>query len=169
MDPLNGLHVTASGLVALGGLLKLGRPEPASRALRSLALPIPPVVVRVVGAAEVAIAIAALTWGGSLAFALQALCYLGFVLVAVAFWRHGGLTSCGCFGAVESPPGPAHVVVTAVGAAVSIQAALTGAPAPIDHPPSLLLGLVALGLVYLLLVDLPRLGSARRLHAGGAR
>ena len=169
MDPFNGLHVTASGLLALGGLLKVARPAPASRALRSLSLPTPAAAVRAVGVGEVAVAIAALTWGGAWAFGLQTLCYVGFVVVAVAFWRHGGLASCGCFGEVDSPPGPLHVAVTAAAALVSARATLETAPAPVDHLPSAALGLAALGLVYLLLVDLPRLGAARRLHTGGTR
>jgi hypothetical protein len=169
MDPFTGLHVTASGLLGLGGLLKVARPSPASAALRSLGLPAPPAVVRAVGVGEVAVAIVALTWGGAVAFGLQALCYIGFVVVALALWRHGGVASCGCFGEIESPPGPVHVVVTAAGVAVSARAALEAAPAPIDHLPSLALGVVALGVVYLVLVDLPRLGAARRLHRGAIR
>jgi hypothetical protein len=169
MDPFTGLHVTASGLLALGGVLKVARPEPAARALRSLRLPAPAGVVRIVGAGEVGVAIAALTYGGPVALGLQALCYVAFAVVATAFWRHGGLPSCGCFGEVASPPGPLHVAVTAAGALISTRGALVDAPAPIDHLPSLVLGLVTLGLVYLVLVDLPRLGAARRLPSGAAR
>lgn len=174
MDPFSGLHVTASGLLALGGLLKVARPVPASQALRSLTRRpfrrlAAPAAVRATGVVEVAVAIVALTWGGTVAFGLQALCYVAFVVVAAAFWRHGGLASCGCFGEIESPPGPLHVAVTAAGVAVSVQAALVDAPAPLDHPGPVAAGLVALGLVYLVLVDLPRLRSARRMLDGAPR
>ena len=37
MDPLTGVNVTASGLLALGGALKIARPRPAAEALGSLA------------------------------------------------------------------------------------------------------------------------------------
>ncbi len=67
MDPLTGVHVTVSGLLALGGGLKVARPRAAARALRSLRLPMPDVAVRWAGAAEIVIAAAALVLGGGTA------------------------------------------------------------------------------------------------------
>lgn len=168
MDPLTGVHVTAAGLLAFGGALKVARPAPAARALRSLRLPISAIWVRLIGLGEVAVALSVLIAGGTTSFAAQAVCYVGFVLVALAFWHRGELPSCGCFGEVESPPSFLHVLVTAGGAIASIRAAAVAAPAPWHQPGAVAAGLIALGLVYLLLVDLPRLLAAVRLHKGAA-
>lgn len=166
MDPLTGIHVTAAGLLAMGGALKLARPAPAARALRSLHVPAGPATIRLVGLGEVAVAVAVVAFGGAVSFAAQALCYVGFVVVATAFWRRGELPSCGCFGEVESPPSVLHVVVTAVGALVSAHAALVGAPSPAHQPLAAAAGVLALAPVYLLLVDLPRLMAAVRFGRG---
>jgi hypothetical protein len=99
-------------------------------------------------------------------FAAQAACYVAFAAAAVAFWWRGELPSCGCFGEVESPPSLVHVAVTTAGAAVSARAALIEAPSPLHQPLATVAGVAALALVYLLLVDLPRLIAAVRLHTG---
>jgi hypothetical protein len=178
MDPLTGLNVTASGLLALGGALKVVRPRPAAEALGSLGIGIgpdgrrvfPTPLMRVIGGVELAVAAGALLIGGSMFFAVQTLCFVAFTVVAAALWRRGTVSSCGCFGEVTSPPSAAHVVVTAAGAVVSGRAALAGVRGLLDDPlsslPALVAGLAALGLVYLCLVDLPRLADAVRLHRG---
>jgi hypothetical protein len=168
MDSLTGVLVTVSALLALAGGLKVARPDPASRALRSLRLPATPGLVRLLGLGELLVAFATLVIGGTGAFALQAACYAAFVVVAAVFWRRGELPSCGCFGEVESPPSLVHVAVTALGAALSAVAAVNGAGAPVDRPWALVAGLAALPLVYLVLVDLPRLLAATALHRGGS-
>jgi hypothetical protein len=167
MDPLTGVLVTACGLLALGGALKVARPAPAARALRTLRLPVSSPLVRLIGFGELFVAFAALVIGGRLAFAAQAACYVAFVVVATVFWRRGELPSCGCFGAVESPPSVVHVVVAAAAAALSAAAATFDAPAPVEQPWAVVAGIAALPLVYLLLVDLPRLLAAVRLHHDG--
>lgn len=181
MDPLTGVNVTASGLLALGGALKIARPRPAAEALGSLApggrrggpgagrsagriVPLP--LMRCVGVAEVVIAAGALAVGGTGFFFVQMLCFVAFTVVATALWREGEVSSCGCFGEVTSPPSLAHVLVTAAATLVSARAAWVDAPGLLDEAgralPVLVAGLTTLGLVYLCLVDLPRLTDAVR-------
>ena len=178
MDPLTGVNVTASGLLALGGALKIARPRPAAEALGSLApgaarpggyrvgrvVPLP--LMRLIGVAEVVIAAGALTVGGTWFFFVQMLCFVAFTVVAAGLWREGEVSSCGCFGEVTSPPSLAHVLVTAAATLVSARAAWADVPGLADAPlrslPVLIAGLTTLGVVYLCLVDLPRLGDAVR-------
>jgi hypothetical protein len=178
MDPLAGVDVTVSGLLALGGALKVFRPRPAAEALGSLGIglgpsghrmvPLP--LMRLIGVGEVVVAVAATLFGGHLLWGAQMLCFAAFTIVATALWRRGTVSSCGCFGEVASPPSLAHVVITLAGTIISARAALVGVPGLVDASGGalavLLTGLVALGPVYLCLVDLPRLSDALRLHRG---
>ena len=181
MDVLAGAYAACCGLLAVGGAMKAAQPDPARRALRSLRLPpprvpLPNVAVRAIGVAEVAVAAAALAAGGVLWW-LVAACYAAFVVVAVGLWRGGDVESCGCFGAVESEPGLVHVVVTTVGLALALGAALDGARGPLaaalddagEGPLLLVSAALATVLVVLVLAELPKLTTAVRDVRGAGR
>jgi len=70
--------------------------------------------------------------GGGAAWWLVAICYAGFVVVAVALWRRREVESCGCFGAVDSRPSALHVGVTAVGFGLAVTAGLQAAAGPLS-------------------------------------
>ncbi len=165
-------HV-AAGLVLLAGVAKIVRPSATSDALELSHLPAASGLVRLLGTAEIALAIAVFAIGGSVVFGLLAAAYAAFVLVA-ARQRTAG-RSCGCFGAASTAVGPSHLVTNAVAALMSAGAAVLAVPSlpallPAQVVPvatSLLLLGTAVGLGQMLLTSLPDLLRARALTAGG--
>ena len=148
MEPLAGPFLAAAVLLLLGGAPKMVRPEPTVRALASLRLPAPPVAVQALGLAEVGIGGGALLTGGTvfaLAMAASYLVFAAFILAALA--GPGGLRSCGCLGAAETPPTRVHLLLNLAGAAI----ALLVAGSPIGPPAGVVAGQPAWGVPFLLL------------------
>lgn len=104
--------VFLAGLLALAGGTKLLRPAATSQAALCLSgLPSRSWLVRLLGAGEVLVAVAALL-EAPFAAAVLAATYVAFtVFVGVP------LASCGCFAEPDVPPTPVHVAVTAALAA----------------------------------------------------
>ena len=131
MSVLAGPFAIATVLLALGGAAKAVRPRDTAQALTAVGIRfprvLPRVVVRVGGAVEAILATAALLVGGPVLCGLVALSYLafaGFVLVAL---RTGApISSCGCFGKVDTPPSIVHVVLDLAFAGVAATAAFVG-------------------------------------------
>ena len=112
MSVLAGPFVIASALLALGGAFKAVDPADTAYAFRALGLPHAPLLVRAGGAAEVVIGVGALAVGGPVFAALVALSYLAFAGFVVVALRSGSpISSCGCFGKVDTPPSVVHVVI----------------------------------------------------------
>lgn len=160
--------LAAAGLLALAGVLKLARPEGTRQALRTQGLPDAPVLVRLLGAVEVVVAVAALA-GTAVGAAALALAYAGFTaFVALALVRGRPLTSCGCFAEPDLPPTWAHPVVTAalaVAGALAATGRAAGLPQVLDAGAgtalAALAGAVLVGaLARVVLTDLPRLVAA---------
>jgi hypothetical protein len=129
MHALASPFVVAAALLALGGAPKIVRPHPAVRALRSVGLPGPVPLVRLLGVVEVMIAAGAVLSGGPVFAVLVAACYLAFAgFVAFALARGGVLSSCGCFGTPDTPPTVLHLVLNLAAACVAVGAALTPIP-----------------------------------------
>jgi hypothetical protein len=161
-----GPFLVAALLLTSAGALKAIDPATTTGALRRAGLPVPAPVVRVGGAVEVAIGITAIATGSAVAAALVAVSFLlftGFVVLALV--RHLPLGSCGCFGKVDTPPSPIHVVVDlgAVGASIAVAVGPGGGIASVladqdllGIPFLLLLG-TATYLVFLALTALPQL------------
>src|SRR5262245_14830922 len=107
-----------STVLAVAGIWKVVRPEPARRALRALGVSLPRPVVRAVGAGEAALGVATWCLGGPVLAGFVAALYVVFAMVA---WRlRDGEVGCGCFGAASStPPGALHVVVDLTCAAIA--------------------------------------------------
>ena len=125
MAVLAGPFLVTTVLLAAGGALKVVRPSTTAGALRQLGIPASPGVVRVGAAAELAIATAAMPDAGRPFAALVAASYLGFAaFVLVALRRQVPLSSCGCFGATDTPPTVTHLVVNLAAAAVAGAVAL---------------------------------------------
>ena len=142
MNALGGPAAASAILLAIGGIAKLVRPANTSHALRGLRLPAAPVGVRLLAVAETGVAVGALAGGGRNAWLLVASAYLGFAcFVVLAMSRGGAVSSCGSFGAPDTPPTMVHVVVTISASAVAFAAA--------SHPPGPLLDAMA---------DMPVLG-----------
>ena len=123
------------------------------------------VVVRIGGAVEAVIGVAALFVGGPVLCALVAVSYLAFaIFVAVALRTGAPISSCGCFGKVDTPPSLVHVVLDVAFAGVATAAAITGDVAlpdvlgdqPLAGVPFLLLLAIGCSLVFLAFTSLPK-------------
>lgn len=120
MGVWSGPYFVAVTLLTAGGALKALRPDTTVGALRASHVPAGPVLVRVGGAAEAALGVAVLVGGAPVLAVLVAASYVAFTaFVAVALVRGTPLGSCGCFGAIDTPPTLLHVVVNLTAAAVA--------------------------------------------------
>lgn len=172
---IDTLAAAAALLLAVSGAAKVRHPGPAAAMLvRLLHRPArdragAALLVRGTGLGELAVGLALVVTGSRVAAVLLAAAYAGFAAVAVLLLRTGaGRTSCGCFGAADSPIGPAHLVLTAAGAAAGVAAAIHPSGAGLFHGGHLVVVtgwaqavlLAALG--YLAVTALPALLAARR-------
>jgi hypothetical protein len=162
---LTGPALAIAALLALAGAQKVLDPTMTVGALRALRLPASPLTVRTGAAAELALGVLAIGLGGALAWSLVAASYLAFAAFVVAALRRGTMIgSCGCFGREDTPPHWSHVALNVVLAAVALALAVQGDGAPVDavldRPGQgavvSLLAVVALGLLYVVYVELPR-------------
>jgi hypothetical protein len=141
----------AAGLVLVAGVAKLRRPGATSEALALTRVPNTIGLVRLLGAAEIALALAVLLIGGPWLFGALAVAYLGFVAVAERQRRAG--RGCGCFGAATTRVGPLHLGVDAVAAIAAGIAAWQGAPGVVAILPAGVVGAgTTLGLLVLAVV-----------------
>lgn len=173
MSALAGPWTIVSGLLLIGGALKAARPTDTAGALRAVGVPAPQALVRIGGAAEVAIAAGALATGARPLAALMAASYVVFlVFVIVALRNETPLSSCGCFGRVDTPPTLIHVGANLVAAGVAVAAVVDPPPdlssVIADQPgwgiPFLFLVVLGVYLTFLALSALPRVfaGSGGR-------
>ena len=174
MSVLAGPFVLAASLLAIGGALKLGRPHDTAQALTAMGLRTPRftssrTLVRVGGAIEVVVGVGALVTGGPIFALLVAFSYLLFAGFVVAALRSGApISSCGCFGKVDTPPSVVHVAIDLVLAAVAVGAAFAGdvalgdvlAEQPLLGLPFLFLIAIGLLLVFLAFTALPKTMAA---------
>jgi hypothetical protein len=161
-----GPFLVAALLLAAAGALKAVDPATTAGALRRAGLPVAPIAVRIGGGVEVLVGLAAIVTGAAVPAALVAVSYALFTaFVIVALVRHLPIGSCGCFGKVDTPPSPVHVLVN-VGAVVSAVAVAIGPGGAIGDVladqallgvPFLLLVATATYLVFLALTALPQL------------
>ena len=122
-----GPYLAAAVLLAAGGAMKLARPDSTARALRSAGLPHSTLAVRAGSTVELGLALAAIAMGGTMPAIGIALSYLAFAaFIALAHRRGGTVSSCGCFGEVDTRPTVLHFLLN-IGAAAT---AVVAAPAP---------------------------------------
>jgi hypothetical protein len=133
VDPLHVPLAAGALLLLLSGVQKLLHPLLAHRALRLTGLPSHPRAVRALGAAELVVGTGTLLLASRWWPAALAALYAGFAaFVVLALWRNTPLSSCGCFGAAETPPTPLHAGINAAIAAVALLAATDPPDAPIE-------------------------------------
>jgi hypothetical protein len=165
--------LAAAALLAVAGAPKVVRPHDTRRALRSVGVPVPAVVVRLGGLAEVAIGVIAIVAGGRIVDALVAASYLTFTGFVVVALRTGGVVaSCGCVGRPDTPPTVAHVVVTSLFAVAAGIAAIAGPTGVATWASTSTSGVTQAGvlgaavlvtwLAWLSLAELPRLRAIVR-------
>jgi hypothetical protein len=128
MPTVTCVALAAALLEVAAGLGKLRHPGGFSTAAARVGFSLPPPAVRALALVEVLAAVLALSVGGAEAWAAVAASYVAFTVFAVMVReRSGGVGSCGCFGRAQAPVSPLHLAVTAVGALVTVLAALGGA------------------------------------------
>jgi hypothetical protein len=173
---LAGPFAIAAALLAIGGASKVVRPRDTAQALTAVGVPLPRFVsarllVRLGGVAEVVIGGGALLTGGDVFASLVAVSYLAFTGFVVAALRSGKpISSCGCFGKVDTPPSPVHVGLDLAFAGVAVAAAIVGdvalpdvlADQPLLGLPFLFLLVIGCSLVFLAFSALPKTMAAVR-------
>jgi hypothetical protein len=173
---LAGPFAIASVLLAIGGAFKALRPGDTANALVAVGVPVPSVlptrvVVRAGGIVEMSIGVAALFAGGPVLCALVAVSYLAFAGFVVVALRAGApISSCGCFGKVDTPPSVVHVVLDVAFAGVAVAAAFTGnvglpdvlADQPLAGVPFVMLLVIGCSLTFLAFSALPKTMAAVR-------
>jgi hypothetical protein len=121
MSAFAGPFAIATCLLALAGFAKAMQPAATAGALAALGLPHRRWLVRAGGSAEALVAFAALVTGDATLAILVAMSYAGFALfVAAALYRGTPLSSCGCFGKIDTPPSPMHVALDLLAAGAAI-------------------------------------------------
>ena len=121
-------------------------------------------VVYTLAVAEIATGAFSLLAGGALAGWAMAALYGGFGwFVAFALGRHIPISSCGCFGKVDTPPSVVHLFLNAGGLAGGVWAGLTKSPSlvsvlaeqPVVGLPYLAFLVAGTYAAYLVLTSLP--------------
>lgn len=172
MSILAGPFAIFSALLAVGGALKAVDPGDTAHALGALGLPHTRLLVRAGGVAEVVVGVGALVVGGPVFAGLVAASYLAFTaFVVVALRRGAPISSCGCFGKVDTPPSSVHVVIDLAAAAIATVVAVAGDPVALpdvlrDQPlagvPFVLLVLTGMYAAFLAFTALPKTLAAVR-------
>ena len=123
MEYVAAVYLMAAVLLGAAGAAKAVTPEPAAATLARLHLPHSPWIVRLLGLAELIVAVSAFVVGGTgPAIALAAL-YGGFAHAAWSMVRAGSEVPCGCFGQVEMPATRRHVALNILALAAGVVAA----------------------------------------------
>jgi Methylamine utilisation protein MauE len=169
----------AASLLVLGGLAKVRRPAPASRALAAARLPNAWWQVRALGALEATFGTWALVAPGATSALAVAALYLAFaVFLGVLIAAHVPAASCGCAGAADVPPSILHVSLNLVAVGTAVAAAASPPPSigaflaeqPLAGVPLVIGMATAWYAAYLAVGPLPvLLGEVRRSSALGHR
>ena len=119
----SGPTLALFGLLALAGGMKVVSPDLTSGALRAAGLPHGRLLVRGIGLVEVAIGMGGIVLGTSIVAFVAAAFYAGFAWFVIHALRNRlPISSCGCFGAAETPPSVNHVIVN-IGAVLVLSVA----------------------------------------------
>lgn len=172
MSTLAGPLAIASVLLVAGGIAKAWRPRDTANALRAVGINARAGAVRAGAAVEVLVGAGALLVDSPVFAALVAVSYLAFAVFVVQALRSGApISSCGCFGKVDTPPSRVHVVIDTLAAATAAVVAVAGADVSLptvlpDQPlagvPFVLLVAIGTGLVFTSFTQLPRTLAAAR-------
>jgi methylamine utilization protein MauE len=177
MSVLAGPFAIAAAVLALGGALKMLEPADTAHALAALRLPSARPLVRFAGTVEAFIAIGALVYGSRALAIAVAVSYFAFAVFVMVALRSGlPITSCGCFGKVDTPPSWVHIAIDVAAAGVAAGAAFTEtseialpdvlAEQPLAGVPFVVLAAVGVMLVFLAFTALPKtIAAARALRA----
>jgi hypothetical protein len=138
MEAATAPYLAAALLLVVAGVAKAREPLSLVKALRAAGVrvraPLLARWVRVFAAVEAVIGVVAVVRPGALVASCVAVSYAGFTGFVIRALRSGSpLASCGCFGKVDTPPTPSHVVATALLAVAALLVAV-GPAASLDLP-----------------------------------
>lgn len=163
------LVASAALLLLATGAVKIRRPAPTATALLTL-LPVrlarrARALAVLLGLAEIAVGLAALTARGPVGPALLALAYAGFAGYVAAGLRAGSGASCGCSGREDTPVTQVHLALNLAFTTVGIVAAVAGT-APLASRGTYALAGLAVALLgayagWLAVTVFPQLAGAR--------
>jgi Methylamine utilisation protein MauE len=103
--------------------MKVASPDLTAGALRAARLPHSRLLVRGLGIAEVAVGVSGIVLGTVVPAVLAAVLYAGFAWFVVNALRNRlPVSTCGCFGAAETPPRIDHVFVNVAAVLVMVLA-----------------------------------------------
>ena len=166
MTTLAGPLAIAAVLLIGAGIAKARSPLDTARALQGVGIGATAVVVRIAAVLEAGVGVLALLVGSHVVAALVAISYLAFAVFVIRTLRADApISSCGCFGKVDTPPSRVHIVIDGAVAALAAAIAVTGADVSLpailpDQPllglPFLLLVAIGTGLVFVAFTALPR-------------
>lgn len=129
-DVTLGPFLIVSGLLVVTGAFKVVSPGGVTGAVSTLGIHrLPRWTGRALGVGEMALGIAAVVVASRLMAMAIAATYLGLTVVVVALRRRGA-ESCGCFGAVTSPPSGVHLAFDLVAVAVAAGHTVAGGNPP---------------------------------------
>ena len=161
---MEGWFFLSAALLLVSGGAKLADPASTSGALRIAGLVSGSGVVYTLAVAEIATGAFSLLAGGSLAGWATAVLYGGFGgFVAFTLRRRIPISSCGCFGKVDTPPSVVHLFLNGAGIVGGVWAGLAGSPSlvavlaeqPVAGLPYLAFLAAGTYAAYLLLTALP--------------
>ena len=122
------VFLVACALLAVSGLLKLRAPASARASLELIGLPVPLVVVRALGAGEVALGVIAAIAPGPLTAGLVAGAYGAFLITTVRLLAVERGADCGCFGTASAVASRSHAALNLVACACAAVAAALPPP-----------------------------------------
>ncbi len=163
------LHL-GSGLLIVAGTAKILAPSGTARALKAAGLPAATLLVRLLGATEVAVGIAAIAVGGWILPAAVAAFYASFTGFVAVQLRSGTEAGCGCFGGASTPLTRGHLVFDGVATLAAVLFVIDPAPGlrevlgdqPWAGAPYLLVVTLGVALEVAVLTVLPTTRAARR-------
>lgn len=162
-----GPVLALAALLVVAGASKLRDPAPTAGALAAAGFPHHRVAVIVLGVVEIGLGTAVIAFGDGYAALAAGAVYGGFAwFVVVALRRRLPIASCGCLGAIDTPPSRVHLVLDLVAVALLVSAwvqpigPLGGLP---GQPPDVVVPFLAFTgvTVYLLYASIAVLPLAR--------
>ena len=172
MSALLPAFLTAAGVLALAGAMKLRTPEATVGALAAAGIRVPVRAVCALGAGELVLAGACALRPSTATATALAIVYLVFAAFVAAGLQRGEATPCGCFGDASAQLTGWHLALDLAASAIAIATALAPPSWDAVSPGALAAGALAIGVaacVYLVHAAYTRLPAAAWAARGAGR
>tara|TARA_B100000686_G_C16792440_1_gene979726 strand:+ start:212 stop:724 length:513 start_codon:yes stop_codon:yes gene_type:complete len=159
---VEGLFFVVCEVLVISGVAKFFSPKPTKSALSTLGLPSSLSIVKALGLTEITLGVSGVVVGGRyIPMAVGAL-FAFFIVFIIFAIRHDGLTTCGCFGAMNEPPTLLHAFANIIFMVIALTAIdIDGISEVVNRQwasgiPFIISVLLGALIIYLCLVFLPR-------------